>query len=96
MRLFIAIGFDPSVKDAICAVRDKLGAAAVRGHVTARDNLHLTLAFLGEQPPSRIPAIKQAMEQAKVGAFDIALSGAGRFARREGDIWWIGLRETAN
>jgi 2'-5' RNA ligase len=92
MRLFIAAGFDDGIKDKICSVRDRLGAAALKGHVTSRDNLHLTLAFLGELPPSRIPAIKKAMENASGPAFDITLSGTGRFSRREGDIWWVGVK----
>jgi 2'-5' RNA ligase len=90
MRLFIAILLDEPVKDALCQVRDRLRAAAESGRMTRRENLHLTLAFLGEVPPSRIQAIRRCMEAAAGPAFDLELRGVGRFRRDGGDIWWMG------
>ena len=48
MRLFIAIPFDPPVLDALVAAQSSLKASCVRGNFTTRQNLHMTLAFLGE------------------------------------------------
>jgi 2'-5' RNA ligase len=48
MRLFIAIPFDPPVLDALTAAQSSLKAGGVRGGYTVRQNLHMTLAFLGE------------------------------------------------
>ena len=48
MRLFIAIPFDPPVLDALTAAQSSLKAHGVRGGFTARQNLHMTVAFLGE------------------------------------------------
>lgn len=48
MRLFIAIPFEPPMLDALTQVQASLKAGGVRGGFTARQNLHMTLAFLGE------------------------------------------------
>lgn len=48
MRLFIAIPFDPPVLDALTAAQTSLKKNGVRGGFTARQNLHMTLVFLGE------------------------------------------------
>ena len=54
MRTFIAIRFDEAIKEKITEVQDKLRDAAEKGHFTDRDNLHLTLIFLGEVSPNDI------------------------------------------
>lgn len=48
MRLFIAIPFEPPVLDAFCRAQAVLQKAGVRGNYSPRQNLHMTLAFLGE------------------------------------------------
>ena len=63
MRLFLAIDFDPAVKQQLSAVRDRLAQAASAGRFSRQENFHITLAFLGDIPPSRIPAIRSCMEE---------------------------------
>ena len=76
----------------ICKVAD-------RGNFTRADNLHLTLAFLGETDPDRIPIIKAAMAAVTTEAFPLVFSDVGCFhgrgghGRRPGDIWWLGTEE---
>lgn len=53
MRLFIAIPFEPAVLDALTAAQSSLKAGGVRGGFTPRQNLHMTLAFLGEVRDAR-------------------------------------------
>lgn len=89
MRLFIAVGLSEQVKDVLCREIQWLRQNAVQGSFTRRENLHLTLAFLGET--SQVEKAKQAMEQAVCPAFAISLGRSGRFVRREGDIFWRGL-----
>lgn len=48
MRLFIAINFDQNMKEALEDLQDKLKARGIRGNYTRAENLHLTLAFIGE------------------------------------------------
>jgi len=48
MRLFIAIPFENGIKDGIVSAQEGLKRSGVTGNFTTRDNLHLTLAFIGE------------------------------------------------
>ena len=61
MRLFIAINFGENELDSFEAARDRLRERAGRGNYSRRENLHLTLAFLGEQPQARLPDARAAM-----------------------------------
>lgn len=98
MRLFVALRLTEELQDALCAGMDRLRRQARRGRFSRRENLHLTLAFLGDVPVSRLPAVRGAMEAAARGAepFALRLAGAGRFRREGGDVWWAGVeREQA-
>ena len=48
MRLFIAICFEAPVIDALMELEDELIEGGVQGRRTPPENLHLTLAFIGE------------------------------------------------
>ncbi len=96
MRLFTAILFDEKSKASLYDTVLRLRTNASGGSFTAKENLHLTVNFIGET--KRLEEVKHAMQRAveKAGAesFDLTLQGFDRFARREGDIYWVGvLRE---
>ena len=48
MRLFIAIRFSPAVGRRLCEAMESLGRQALSAGLTRPENLHLTLAFIGE------------------------------------------------
>lgn len=48
MRLFIAIQFENKILDALEDLQAELKNCGIAGHFTKRENLHLTLAFIGE------------------------------------------------
>lgn len=48
MRLFIALNFDNKVLNAIEDLQSELKDCGIDGHYTKRENLHLTLVFIGE------------------------------------------------
>lgn len=48
MRLFIAIQFEEKILDALNDFQDDLKEKGVTGNYTKRENLHITLAFIGE------------------------------------------------
>lgn len=48
MRLFIAIELNDRVKDELCVIQKRLKLRGMRGNFTIRENMHLTLAFIGE------------------------------------------------
>ena len=76
MRLFIAIRFGEDFTEALCRYQTMLGALG-RASWTAWRNLHLTLAFIGEQDGPD-PAIR-ALETVRFEPFAFELAGPLRF-----------------
>ena len=91
MRLFIAIELDPPIRRAAYELALEL-RESVAGCAVREDNMHLTIAFLGEQPGGRLGALRKCMERAAAGSFRLELGNVGRFRRSGGDIWWLGVR----
>ena len=50
MRLFVALPLDEAGVRELVRYRQTLERLGVRGNFTRPENLHITLAFLGEQP----------------------------------------------
>lgn len=88
MRLFVAILFPEEVKNRLLDEIGRLRRAAERGNFTRRENLHMTLAFLGEVPPQKVPKIRAAMDEAgaQSGKCTLKFTGFGRFRGRNGDL----------
>jgi 2'-5' RNA ligase len=95
LRLFTAITFTEEIKIYLYQTIEELKKCTVSGSFTAKDNLHLTVNFIGET--GRIEEVKQAMDRAvakeEAKSFLMTVGGLGRFKRREGDIYWIGVEE---
>lgn len=91
MRLFIAINFPNEIKDSLLSTISQLKQNCIGGNFTRYDNLHLTIAFLGEIPPAKIGKIKACMDSVSFSPFELTLSGIGRFKRTGGDIYWYGI-----
>lgn len=85
MRLFIAIRFSEEIHRELFSVRDALHAQARSGNFTRPENLHLTLAFLGETNETQ--KIRQVMDAVPASPFPLTVGGTGRF----GDTWWVGV-----
>ena len=91
MRLFIAILFDEGTVERLAGVRDSLHDRALRGSFVTRDNLHLTLEFLGECDDREKRLAIEAMEAVHFEPFDLTIDSIGFFSRQEGDTWWAEL-----
>lgn len=93
MRLFIAVNFDDKIKDKIMDAAERLKKESVRGSFSARDNLHITVVFIGEVEPHRVDIIKEIMDSVTEKSFNVSISGIGAFKRNEGDIYWLGIKD---
>ena len=93
MRLFIAINPDDETRRRLVALLDALRSRSSRGRFTIPENIHLTLAFLGECDPSKTEKIKNAMGSVQFTQFSMSVDRIGRFRRDGGDIWWAGIAE---
>ena len=94
MRLFIAVNFSDATKNSLVSWRDELRENSSSGKFSLTENLHLTLAFLGECSAKQMTAAKSAMDALTVAPFDITIESIGRFKRDGGDIWWAGVAES--
>lgn len=62
MRVFIGIEFQQEVLEKLYSLQNKLRGKVRKGRFPARDNMHLTLQFLGEVPDCNIPEIICSLE----------------------------------
>ncbi len=85
MRLFIAIPLKGEMLDAALSAQREFMRRGVRGKYTPAENLHLTLAFIGEYPDPE--DVLQVMDQVPFPPVELRLCGLGAF----GDLWWLGL-----
>lgn len=88
MRLFIAIKMNDEMTDALVSLQDAMRRQGVSGNYVAPDNLHLTLAFIGEYPDPY--DVSEVIEQIGFEPFSIRLSGMGSFE----NLWWAGISES--
>jgi 2'-5' RNA ligase len=86
IRLFYALWPD----DATCAELMRL-QTHMHGRLTPYENLHITLAFLGQQPVSLLPALKEVLARLPTAEFTLTLDRFGYFPRKR--IAWIGMHE---
>lgn len=85
MRIFIAIRFTEAFKSSILDAQDGLKEYGVRGNYTQPENLHLTLAFIGET--ERVEEIKAAVDAVKFEPFVIRTGKMGCFNGRSRVVW---------
>ncbi len=85
MRLFVAVLFNDEVLSALEDIKSDMRADGISGTYTARDNLHLTLAFIGDHDDPR--RVIGALERVSFKPFEIELEGMGNF----GNILWAGI-----
>ena len=93
MRLFIAALFDSKTVDTLSQYRDALHDASISGTFVPRDNLHLTLEFLGECSASERDEAIDSISTLSFSPFSLTFNRLGFFSRDDGDIWWIGCED---
>jgi 2'-5' RNA ligase len=96
MRLFIAINFSDEIKSRLASMQKQIAAQCLKGNFSGRENLHLTLVFMGETQPELIPAIKSAMEATQsFAAFNLEFGETGFFSHSGKELWWVGPAKLA-
>lgn len=87
MRLFIAIPLSREMKKTVRDVQDQIRRQKVSGNFTIHENLHITLAFIGEyDSPERVLEL---LERISFHPFTIKMDRIGSF----GGLWWTGFED---
>lgn len=87
MRLFTAICPDEEIKTALFSA-EKEAEKSAAGRFSLKENLHLTLVFIGET--ERKDDIESVLSKIELPAFDIKTGGIGTF---EKGIFYAGIEE---
>ncbi len=97
IRCFIAVDIEePAVLDAIGEAQRSLLSTGADLKLVERENLHITLRFLGEIPPSLVEAVGQLITQTSFKPFHVSFRGVGAFPNpHRPRVIWIGVSEGA-
>lgn len=97
-RLFVAVDPSPEAVDHLRALVDglRVSLANAPGHstrLTRRENWHITLAFLGDVPTTRVPVAATTLRNVAAEAVPLQLcvAGGGTFGGRRDPILWAGI-----
>lgn len=94
IRTFIAVPIPNAVAVFLQQVQSQLQLAAMDIRWVATQNIHLTLNFLGDIDPTRVPAVAAKLDSAAaaIAPFEIKASGVGVFPNlRHARVLWVGL-----
>ena len=96
MRLFVAADLPESIQGALADNLCDLAKVPLEGRLANPQNLHVTLAFLGDQKQEDLERVQRALLSAteKLQAFDVALGDYGTFGNAPGkQILWQGFQD---
>lgn len=93
MRIFIAINFNDQTKQKLQDTAAALKRFMQKGTLTRTENLHLTLAFLGEVPEDRVYDVCRAIDAVRCPSFELDFCELGRFQRGAESLYWLGAAE---
>ena len=85
MRLFLAISVVGAMQGSLLKLQQHWRGIGVRGHFVPAENMHLTLAFIGEY--SNPDMVMDSISTVSFSPFTIKLDGAGNFH----DTLWAGI-----
>lgn len=98
MRTFLAIETTDAVRQWIRSMLGVLQGSTARGSVrwVAPENIHLTLAFLGETSAERVPDLERILTDvaSRTPPFPIRVGGVGAFPSvQRARVVWLGVTE---
>ena len=88
MRLFVALSLPDQVAQSLMLIQ----AGVPGARWSERDQLHLTLRFIGEADGRDQVAIDDALSTIAAPAFALTLNDVGQFGGRNPDTLWAGVR----
>lgn len=88
MRLFVAVDMPDRIKDQL----DELCAGVSGAKWVSREQMHLTLRFIGEADARQFDAIRSALATVRCASFEMTLKGVGQFPPNgKPRVLWAGI-----
>ena len=94
LRTFVAMDLPVAIQEALDSIEKELQKAQAPITWIKPERIHLTLKFLGDVAPERIPEIGKSLEEAAgaVSPFRLQASGCGAFPSvKQMRVIWVGL-----
>lgn len=93
IRSFISVDIeDPLILDRIERIKETIIATNADLKPVEKENIHLTLRFLGEIPVALIDEVYRVMLSVKMEPFEIEIKGVGAFPRITSPrVVWVGV-----
>jgi len=95
LRVFIAIEIQDRIKDAIENIQEKLKKTnSIKGKWVSKENIHLTLKFLGDTQIQKIDKIKECIEETfrEKNEISCSLKNVGTFPPSKSPrVVWVGI-----
>ncbi len=92
-RLFVAVNFPLDVTENLYNCTQYLKRHSKSANPSRKENLHLTLAFIGEI--NNIRGATSALKDVVCAPFDMTIEGYSEFSSREGNICFAKTKECA-
>ena len=92
MRTFICLDLPNDVLDEIVKVQERLSKTnLIKGKFTEKQNIHLTLKFLGNIDKAKLNEVKERLNELKFKKFNLKLSKLGVFSEKSVRIVWVSV-----
>ena len=93
MRLFIAIKIPEEIKDYFCGIQREIVDSKNKIRLVNKDNMHLTLKFLGEVQPNKVEILNKNLKEIAFKPFSVNLDAIGIFPSEDYiRVVWVGLK----
>lgn len=95
MRTFIAIELNENLKEYIFQKQQIIRGYCEKGKFSTKENLHLTLKFIGQTNYNDVEILKEAIDKSASQSlpFNLKLGELGYFPKKNRKIIWIGISE---
>ena len=93
MRLFTALDIDDEIHQRIGRFVDGVSGFAPDARWVQLESVHITLKFIGEQPPEILPTLQSKLNGVSVPPIQLNFAGFGFFPTPKSPrVFWIGIQ----
>jgi len=97
LRIFVAVDISDTLRDSILGFQRRLSSLGGGLKLVERDNLHITLRFIGEVDKAQVDEVVRRLRNLRFNNFAISLRGVGVFPDlRRPRVIWVGVEDGFN